>query len=138
EPLEQFAGDAESESRSTKFARARLVDLTEILPDRLEVAGANADAGVDDVDSHAALRAPRLDRHAPAVRELHRVRQQVEQHLLDLRAVGVNRRAVGRDIDHELELLLTNHRLDLLRDLERDVAKRDRLEMQWHLAGFDL
>src|SRR3954469_8385284 len=35
--VDQFASNAEAEAGSTKFAGARLVDLTEILPDRLEI-----------------------------------------------------------------------------------------------------
>src|SRR5213596_3723507 len=70
--------------------------------------------------------------------ELHRVGEQVEQDLFDLRSVGVKREVARRQLDLERELLLLYERLDLLRDLGHNVAERHVVEMQRHPAGFDL
>src|SRR5206468_3802394 len=89
QPLEELSRDAQPEPRTAEFARSRLVHLPEILPNRLQVARLDADARVDDVDAHAARRAPRLDGDPAAAGELHGVRQKVQQHLLYFRAIGV-------------------------------------------------
>src|SRR6478609_4418215 len=47
-------------------------------------------------------------------------------------------RTLDADVDNELQRLFPYHRLNLLRDLGDHVAKLDVLEMQRHLAGFDL
>jgi hypothetical protein len=57
-----------------------------------------------------------LQRHAAAVRELHRVGEQVEQHLLHLHPVGENLGAVVGDDRRIVERLLPDEWLDLLAD----------------------
>src|ERR1043166_5134231 len=81
QPIEQLPSDAQAEPRAAELARARLVHLPEILPDRLQIFLPDADAGVDDVDPDAVLRRTRVDADAPLVRELYGVGQQVQQHL---------------------------------------------------------
>src|SRR5438045_1706249 len=73
EPLEELARDAQAKAGSTKLARSRLIDLSEVFPDRLEVRLPNADARVDDIDAHTAWCALRFDSDAAVIRELHRV-----------------------------------------------------------------
>src|SRR4029077_20856618 len=86
----------------------------------------------------ARFRAACDHRDSSTIRELYRVRQQVEQYLTHLRPVRVEGRALDADVDNELQRFFPYHRLDLLRDLGNHVAKLDVLEMQRHLAGFDL
>src|SRR3954462_13566191 len=63
QPIEQLSRDAQPKTRPAVFARSRSVDLTEILPDRLQILLANSDAGVHDVDADAAAAALRAARH---------------------------------------------------------------------------
>src|SRR6266571_229014 len=70
--------------------------------------------------------------------ELHRVGEEIEQDLFDLRSVGVKREVARRQLDLERELPFLYERLDLLRDLGHNVAKPHVVEMQRHPAGLDL
>src|SRR6185369_5834166 len=64
--------------------------------------------------------------------------EKVEQNLLELRAIGIDEHAVFRDAVRRVEPFLAHHGLELLRDLDDDLAKRNLLEMERHLAGLDL
>src|SRR5689334_3340891 len=140
EAIEQLFRDAQAEARTPVLARPRLVDLAEIFPDTLQIFLADADAGIHDVDANALPRvgAAGDDGDAPPVGELHRVRQQVQQDLTHLRAIGIEGWTLQADVDDELQRFLPDHRLDLLRDLGDDITELDVLEMQRHLARLDL
>src|SRR5205085_12639219 len=97
--------DAETETCTAKFACSGLVDLAEILPDCLEVLFTNANARVHHIDTNAftAVRAPRHHGDASTIGELHRIREQVEQHLTHFRAICVERWALEADVDDEIQ-----------------------------------
>ena len=74
-------------------------------------AGGDADAGVLHLDAHGARSlAPRRDDDAPALgRELRRVRQQVEEHLLERARIGLDLRQVRADVGLDRERLGPDH-----------------------------
>ena len=139
EPLEQLPRDAEPESRAAELARARLVDLPEVLPDRLEVVGADADAGVDDVDPYtAAGRTVARIVTPPLVVNFTAFDSRLSSTCFTFVRSVCSARRLGRDVGHELQLLLAHHRLDLLR---RPRARRRACappDVQRHLARLDL
>src|SRR5262245_8710103 len=94
ESLEQLSRYAETQAGTAKFARPRLIDLPEVLPDRVEVLLLDADAAVAHDDPHIIVVACRVETHPAHVRELDGVRQQVEQDLFQLRAIGVDEHPV--------------------------------------------
>src|SRR5436309_7666983 len=79
----------EREAEPGPFARTLAPDLTELLEDSRLILRRDADARVAYVDTHVIVLASDDDVDAPAVRcELHRIRKQVEQDLLDLALVA--------------------------------------------------
>src|SRR2546423_353493 len=138
ERIDELPRDAESQPGAAKFAGPRLIDLTKIFPDRLEILRANADARIAHIEPQIFF-VPR-NRHpdSAVVSELDGVGQQVQQDLLHFRAVRMQRQVLRRQLDAEGELLLLDERFDLLRDLRHDVAESDIVEMERHAAGFDL
>src|SRR6185436_10172983 len=89
--LDELAGQGQAQAGALVLARVVRSDLAELLEDGLVVLGRDADAGVGDRDLGRAVghRGPDLDA-APFWRELHRVRQQVHQYLLDLALVALD------------------------------------------------
>ena len=106
--------------------------------DLLQVGFGDADAGVGDGDLHGFLDASRRDAHRATLRrELDRVGDEIEQHLLELARVGEElARAV--DVGLELDVLLGHERLHGFDDLVDDLGDRYDLQPQLHLAGLDL
>ena len=114
------------------------VDLLKLVEDPILVLFGDADASVRNRKLHRVIEAARGDGHRSAFgSELHRVGHQVEQHLLDLAAIGVDvaRRALA---DHQLDSLLGRQRLHGADDLAHDVGHHHRLQSKLHLAGLDL
>src|SRR5512143_4093078 len=103
--LRQPSRDAEPEPRSAVGARSRLVELTEILPDHADLLGLDADAGVAHLEHDRVLGAVDGDANRSAVGELRGIGQQVEQNLLQLRLVGVDRRTRRAHVDAERQVL---------------------------------
>ena len=73
--VEQLARDAQTESRATELPRPRLIDLTKVFPNGLQILLPYADARIDNVDAHAIahIGAAGNDGDAAAAGELHRV-----------------------------------------------------------------
>ena len=109
------------------------VDLGEGLHDALQVAFRNADPGVDDPQQHAVLRVTaEPHRDTALVGELDRVRQQVEQDLLEALPVAAHPRDRRRQVDLDLDPLLQGPRLeqphgglDDLREIDGIVGQPD-------------
>ena len=99
-----------SASPSPVPSRAPLgrADLLEVVEDPGLVLGRDPDAGVVHLhDGAVGRRSGHHVDHAPGRRELHCVREQVDEHLLDpaLVAVGVHRVGGDVDADHEVARL---------------------------------
>src|SRR5512145_3246956 len=84
--LRQPAADREAQPGAAVAARRRAIQLTKVLEDLRLRRQRNADAGVadGDRDGFRALIVDRADRDTAARRELQRVAQEVQHHLLDL------------------------------------------------------
>ena len=114
------------------------IDLVEFLEDLFQVRLGDADPGIGDRDLDGVLRAHGIDRHGPVFGcELDRVGDEVQQHLLQLAAVGQHL-AGAIDLGQQRDVLLRDQRLDRLADLVDSFCDRHEAEAQLHLTGFDL
>ena len=104
--VHEFTRDAETQPGSSEFARPGLIDLPEVFPDRSQIFRPDSNAGVGNVEAKIGLVLRDRDGDAAVVGELHRVRQQVEQNLFHLGAIGVQHLIAVRHLDMETELLL--------------------------------
>src|SRR5205807_5862855 len=104
--LRKPAHQRETQARPRALTVITIVDLTEGLEHAVESFTRNSRAVVFDHDLEiAAARARARDRNAPAVRrEFHRVRNEIDQDLLERTLVGIERRCGGIDVDDELLL----------------------------------
>ena len=136
--LDDAPGDRKAQARAALLARARAVDLLELLEDALLVLGRDADAGVGHRDQEAAVLDLGPDAHGAGLGELDRVADQVHQHLGEPALVAAPARQVRRHVDLERELLLRRQRLGRAHHVQHQLAHRvvDRRERQ--LAGLDL
>ncbi len=113
--------------------------LLELLEDPLPILGGDAGAGIGDRDPHLAVDPRRAHVHLPAGgRELHGVREQVEDHLLDPALVAVDhvdlRIGGERDADPVLRRALAHHHHAALERL----PQRERVHLELDLSGLDL
>src|SRR5581483_1250734 len=136
--LHQAAGERQPEPGAL-FAHGGAAELLERLEDPLLFRGRDADPGVRDDDLHHALDQPRRGVHASTLgRELHRVGEQVVEHLAELPLVGVDAGHFRRQSRVQGESLLLSQR----QDRAHDRAEGGRhVEPSWeelHATGFDL
>src|SRR5512138_1282088 len=75
-----------------------------------------------------------VDADLPALGELRRVREEVQQHLLEPAPVGHEHGVALRDLDLEPVAAPLGERRDHRRDLVHDLRDRDGLEAEGHLA----
>ena len=113
--------------------------LLELLEDPLPILGGDARAGIGDRDSDLAVDPRRAHVHlAAGGRELHGVREQVEDHLLDPALVAVDdvdlRIGVERDADPVLRRALAHHHHATLERLPQG----ERVNLELDLPGLDL
>ena len=99
--LDDALGDREAEPGAAVAARGRRVDLAERLEQPVHPILRDADAGVADGEVEAVHSAPGglgvdVDDHLAPLRELHRVREQVEEHLPEPSAVAHDSRRHAR------------------------------------------
>src|SRR5687768_14964649 len=81
--LDELAGDGETEAETAVLAACRVVGLAEALEDEGKELGIDSQARVGDLNVHGLAVDRRLHAHPSARRrELHRVPQEVEKHLL--------------------------------------------------------
>ena len=101
------------------LARLAAVGLAKAVEDVRELVLANADAGVADREAERAVAQRRGDLHAPLRRELERVRQQIPQQALELLVVDVQRSAVDRRAERDVEphAAMVGDRFELCREL---------------------
>src|SRR5579875_3250451 len=82
--LHEPAREGQAEAGALVAAAQAAVHLAEALERLRDILGGDADAGIGHGDGDAALVKEDRGRHAPLGRgEFHRIRQQVEQHLMD-------------------------------------------------------
>src|SRR5262249_40247335 len=108
--LDQRLGKRQAESGTFMASRPRGIDLAEWLQRELDLSLGHADAGiVDDELQPAILAAQAGDRDAAAARrEFQRVRQEIEQDLLELDLIGEKARQTGDagQVDLEADIAL--------------------------------
>ena len=123
------------------LAARRAAAALEGLEDPLALLLGDADPRVAHADVHLArCHAPRVDRDRPAVRrELDRVAEQVEHHLLELQLVARHRADLGRHVQLQRDALalgaLAHHRDAVLEQLARASTAP---ELELHPPGLDL
>ena len=81
---------------------------------------------------------PRAHRDAARRRVLHRIADQVDENLAQVRRVGAHARQRRADRDREAQSALADQRLELARDVEHERPEHDRLGMNLETAGGDL
>ena len=114
------------------------VHLEELVEDLALILRRDPDSRVHHRDLDGRRLALSGHRHRPILRrELDRVRDQVQQHLLQLSGVGdhVSR---ARDLGADVDPLLLRQRLHEVQDLRHDCLDLDRLQAQLHLSCLDL
>src|SRR5690606_9777628 len=104
EQVRQPTAHRQAEAGPTALAGWRLVDLLERLEDRRDAVRLDPDPRVPH-DDHDLLRGlgSRGDLDLARIRELDRVRQEVQQDLADLARIGVDPERRGRDPDADPE-----------------------------------
>jgi len=131
----------ERKAKAGALGLARVVapDLLELLEHRGMVLGRDADAGVLDRDGHAGGVELRADVDAPAVRgELHRVRQQVEQDLLELALVGVKLAEPLIDVERKPDAVALRPLANQRHRVGDRGGQMERGNLQVHAPGLDL
>src|SRR5947199_2962909 len=148
-----LAADREPEPRSAVPAAGAAVRLLERFEDDLLLLGMNADARVADredhygrrIVEHVVVRVPSLayearpERHAPVLRELEGVREEVPEHLQESLRVGVEDPGHPRvGIDREFERPRLGDRPERPLDVVDEVRDRDACNVDGDGSGFDL
>ena len=136
--LDEPLREREAEAGALALLDARL-GLLELLEDPLVILGGDARAGVGDRDPHLAVECAARHVDGPARRrELHGVREQVEDHLSDPALVAVDdvdvRNRRQRDLDAVLRRPLAHHHDAALERL----PQRERRDLELDLPGLDL
>src|SRR5262245_34146109 len=125
--LDEFLADRQPEARASGAAGDRIVELLKRLEQPRQVVLADPDPGVGDAQPDRVRVCDDADQH-PALRgELDRVREQIQQDLLDLRAIGRQRRQLERYVLLDLELLAARQRRRRLDGLVDQVVQVDLL-----------
>ncbi len=136
--VDQRAADGEAEAGAAILAGGRLLELTELVKDGLQLIGRDSRAFVGDLQHDVTVLVPPAEPHpAAGGRELHRVGDQVDDDLLQ--PVGVRLHSKGRrflgQLDRDLSLLGEGaNRLD---STSRRVVQRNGTELHRHPPALD-
>src|ERR1043166_5138207 len=130
----ELAADGQTESSSAGAPGVAILDLDERMKDALEIVGADPDAGVLDLDpdlfpaavARGMAISPADFDAAVLVGELHGVREQVGQDLLDAMRVAKKARRAGGFRHYELQKLRLGLRPDVLTRALDGVTRRPR------------
>ena len=140
--LTETAGERETQAGSAELARGRRVCLRKGLEQSDDLLRTQPDAGIGHPkdDPFASVHHLPLDRnvHLAAVRELRRVRDEIEEPLPHLAQIGAHDADVGCTDDVEGVAVLGHLRGDRRLHLADERANVEILQMQLHLAGLDL
>src|SRR5262245_26906867 len=135
--LDELLADRQPETRASGAAGDRVIELLERLEEPRQVVLANSDAGVGDAQPDGVRLGDDADQHAALRGELDRIRQQIEQDLLDLRPVGRQRRQLERHVLLDLQLLAAGERGRRLDALVDQLVQIDLLGQHLELARLD-
>ena len=80
----------------------------------------------------------RRERHGAVLCEFRGIAEQIDNALLELGEVGLQRADVLRAVDHERVAVLFHHRFDDGLHLVDQSREKDVLQINIHAAGFDL
>ena len=136
----QPAHQRQAKARAARLAIIAIVHLVEGHEDAGQLVARNAGAIVAHHDLEAAALG-RAGQHvnAAALRgELHRVGDQVDQHLFQGALIGIKRRSVLFDMDHKLLALFGGLEADQLEGDFEGAAGIQRIGRDFHAARFDL
>src|SRR5690606_13483931 len=86
----------EPQPGAARVSRMRPLHLPERIEDALEVIGGDADPGVADPHANATRLAHHRDTYHPARRELHGVREKIDEDLPELPGIGMDGRQIRR------------------------------------------
>src|SRR5262245_5201821 len=122
--LDEFLADGEPETGAVRLLRERIVETLKRLEQSREVSARDADASIGD--RHVQRLAFQADLHQDLAGggELDRVRHEIEQHLLDPRAIAGDLGQIQRHVLLDLEPLVPHQRqrrLDALVDQAQHV-----------------
>src|SRR5713101_8445710 len=135
--LDELLADRESEPGTAGAAGDGVVELLERLEQVGEVVVADADPRVGDAHPDRVRLGHDADEDPPLGGKLDRVGQQIEQDLLDLRAIARQRRQLERHVLLELHLLAARERHRRLDTLVDQLVQVELLGDHLELPGLD-
>ena len=137
--LDEAPGQRQAEAGAFRLAQVVAAGLAEFLEhQRLLVLG-DADAGVDDGDLDRVLEPARAQRDAPARGgELDRVREQVDDDLLELADVGDPVAEAVLDLERQHQAVAAGPLADQRRAVVEQHRQRGPRQIELHPAGLDL
>jgi len=130
--FDQVADDRQSDADAAVHACCRSVGLTKPLENHRECVGLDPSPAVDNLDTHHARLHRHDNLHLPAdIAELHRVRQQVPEHLTQARRVDVHDEGIVRRPDRQIDSFEVDGRPDRV-----NRCVKDRQQIGWlHVEG---
>ena len=136
--LDELLDDREAEAGASEATPRALFALPESLEDGLAQLGPHARAAVEDVH-RGPLRVGRDEAaNRPATRgELEGVREEIQEHPLELLGVEFGRHALGR-LDHERDAALGGQPVEVTGRASDETNQIDLGVVRRHLAGFEL
>jgi hypothetical protein len=137
--LDEFLHKSESDASAFDTSPACAFDPVEALEQTRQFVGGNANARVGDAHENSTPVAARLDRDPDlaVVRELERVREQIDQDLLPHFAIEIDRRGEPLGFDGKAQARLFDRGAEDGGDLRAKGGDVGRLERSLHAAGFD-
>ena len=132
--------ERKSETGAAGLTIVAIVDLVEGLEDLVDLFARDTRSVVAHGDLEAAVARESADDGNPSTFrcELHRIRTEVDQDLLERAVVGVERRRGGIDFDRQLLATLARLGADQLERQIEGALGIERMRPDFHLARFDL
>ena len=137
--LHQLARDGGAQAGAAETPAHRGIGLGEGIEDAFEAIGGDADAGVVHDQAQRARRAAHLQTHRTALGELHRIAQQIAQHLLQAQRVTLEVVAQRLGVvETQLEALALGRQPLGIADLLTQLAQREIQAFQLDGAAIQL
>ena len=140
-PLDDAPRDRKAEAGAAELAGRAGVGLLELVEDAGLLLRRDADAGVANLEHDLAGARPGLDHDADAagLGELDGIAGEIEQHLAEPRGVADDARGQPLvDVGGDLQALGLRARAEQLDDVLDQAVERERLRLEFELAGLDL
>ncbi len=99
--VRQALHDGETEAEALAALARRIVELMELLENRLKLFLGNADPGIPDLDAQLVAAPPAAEQDLAFIGVFHRVRQQVADHLLEQARIAAHAEAARDDAPAE-------------------------------------